>query len=92
MDFLKKLGLDPEKMDRDDIDSLIRAADELKLNTLRPDPNQLLTSLRNIGVDIDGIIKKMKGSSEPKHSSRIGRNKKCPCKSGKKYKKCCGVK
>jgi preprotein translocase subunit SecA len=24
-------------------------------------------------------------------SSRVGRNDPCPCGSGKKYKKCCGV-
>ncbi len=30
-------------------------------------------------------------SSEPKHVNKIGRNDPCPCGSGKKYKKCCGM-
>jgi preprotein translocase subunit SecA len=25
-----------------------------------------------------------------RNGKKIGRNDKCPCKSGKKYKKCCG--
>ncbi len=29
--------------------------------------------------------------SEPKKGPKIGRNEPCPCKSGKKYKKCCGA-
>lgn len=29
--------------------------------------------------------------SAPAHSDKIGRNDPCPCGSGKKYKKCCGV-
>ncbi len=37
----------------------------------------------------DGVLVKPKQfiRSEPK----IGRNEPCPCKSGKKYKKCCGI-
>ena len=31
------------------------------------------------------------GASEPRHSVKIGRNDPCPCGSGKKYKRCCGV-
>ena len=27
----------------------------------------------------------------PFHSEKVGRNEPCPCGSGKKYKKCCGV-
>lgn len=32
-----------------------------------------------------------RGSREPVHARKIGRNDPCPCGSGKKYKKCCGV-
>jgi len=31
------------------------------------------------------------GPREPVHVKKIGRNDPCPCGSGKKYKKCCGV-
>ena len=30
------------------------------------------------------------GSNKPKRVTKIGRNEKCPCGSGKKYKQCCG--
>lgn len=35
--------------------------------------------------------KKIKKSSKRKNSPKVGRNDPCPCGSGKKYKKCCGV-
>jgi uncharacterized protein len=28
---------------------------------------------------------------EPVRSTKVGRNEACPCGSGKKYKKCCGL-
>ncbi|MDO8446597.1 MAG: SEC-C metal-binding domain-containing protein [Deltaproteobacteria bacterium] len=28
---------------------------------------------------------------QPRHVDKIGRNDSCPCGSGKKYKKCCGM-
>ena len=92
MEVLKQLGLDPELLDRDDLKMLEKAGSELKLpaNPRNADPNQLLSALRKVGVDIDKIIKKMRGNVEPKKSTRIKRNAKCPCGSGKKYKKCCG--
>lgn len=33
----------------------------------------------------------MAGYNEPQHKIKVGRNDPCPCGSGKKYKKCCGV-
>jgi len=30
-------------------------------------------------------------ATEPAHRTKVGRNAPCPCGSGKKYKKCCGV-
>lgn len=30
-------------------------------------------------------------ANQPVRSSKVGRNQPCPCKSGKKYKKCCGA-
>ena len=31
------------------------------------------------------------GSAQPVHVEKVGRNDPCPCGSGKKYKKCCGI-
>ena len=33
---------------------------------------------------------KEKAKKQPKTVAKIGRNDKCPCGSGKKYKQCCG--
>jgi SEC-C motif len=43
-------------------------------------------------IDTDKTSKpKTASSQQPKQASqKIGRNEPCPCKSGKKYKKCCG--
>ncbi|MFT9447432.1 SEC-C metal-binding domain-containing protein [Gluconobacter japonicus] len=30
-------------------------------------------------------------SNVPAMSTKVGRNEPCPCGSGKKYKKCCGM-
>jgi preprotein translocase subunit SecA len=35
--------------------------------------------------------KNKKKQIDPKNLNKIGRNDICPCGSGKKYKKCCGV-
>jgi SWIM/SEC-C metal-binding protein len=36
-------------------------------------------------------LEKALNPSDPARSEKIGRNEPCPCGSGKKYKKCCGV-
>ena len=35
------------------------------------------------------MMNKQMGITQPTHIKKIGRNEKCPCDSGKKYKKCC---
>ncbi|MNO77360.1 hypothetical protein D3C76_684670 [compost metagenome] len=37
------------------------------------------------------ISKSYKESKTVRNENKIGRNDPCPCGSGKKYKKCCGV-
>jgi SEC-C motif-containing protein len=39
-------------------------------------------------VYVDG---KMNPKGKPRRVEKVGRNEPCPCGSGKKYKKCCGV-
>ena len=91
MSILKSLGLDPSLLDENDISVLNSVATELKIteHSRNIDPNKILSSLRKKGFKIDNLIKKMRGSVQPKVSNRIGRNEKCPCNSGKKFKKCC---
>lgn len=90
MELIKKLGFDINLLDNNDIEELKSLEGKINLpNNGRPDPNKILSAIRNAGVDIDRIIKKMRGNVEPKKSMRIKRNDRCKCGSGKKYKKCC---
>lgn len=41
---------------------------------------------------IDFVNASFKTNPPPKKIKRVGRNEPCPCGSGKKYKKCCGIK
>ena len=43
-------------------------------------------------VDVETMKVQSSDSSQKtaKHTQKVGRNKDCPCGSGKKYKKCCG--
>ena len=46
------------------------------------------------GVAAGGAAAAAEGAEvhvEQLHSDKVGRNDPCPCGSGKKYKKCCGV-
>lgn len=85
--LLDNLGIDPSLLDNDDLKKLESFGKKIKVPI--KNPNELLGLLRKEGIDIDKIIKKMRKNKEPKESKRIKRNEKCPCQSGKKYKKCC---
>lgn len=39
----------------------------------------------------NAIAKQYKDSKTVRNEGKVGRNDKCPCGSGKKYKKCCGI-
>ncbi len=41
--------------------------------------------------DISDLEKALNPQPQPQKSEKIGRNAPCPCGSGKKFKKCCGV-
>lgn len=66
-----------ENIDQNVTNFLLKA--EIKQNTVEPQKPQKLQMN-------DG---KEKVSNGPKKSDKIGRNEKCPCGSGKKYKNCC---
>lgn len=67
-----------ENIDQNISNFLLKA--EIKQNIVEPPKHQKLQMN-------DG---KEKMSSGPKKVEKIGRNEKCPCGSGKKYKQCCG--
>jgi len=81
-----QMGLDPDKLDEEDILRFERAIRK----TTTSDPAKLKLALEREGVDLPALINKMRGPQAPKKSVRVGRNAKCPCGSGAKFKKCCG--
>jgi len=91
LDTLKSLGLDPSMLDIQDIERIEKVAKELKITPgSKMDPNKVISAMRKSGIDIDGLIKRMKGNIQPKMSKRVKRNDICSCQSGLKFKKCCG--
>ena len=59
---------------------------QIRQNEQEPKREQVLKPTSASGAD-DGSVKK-----EPvKKGEKVGRNDPCPCGSGKKYKKCCGM-
>ena len=80
---LEKYGLNTDEIDRKDIKKLVKFINALNItdkNSLTQDKIQSI--LENIQHKIQ--------NNQPKKKQKIGRNEKCICESGLKYKKCCG--
>jgi len=88
MELLKSMGLNPENISEETMEKLERVARKLNSNNLNP--QQVFSLMAEEGLDPQSLVKQMRGKVEQKVSVRIGRNEKCVCGSGKKYKKCCG--
>ncbi len=83
--LLQQMGVDPSKLGPDKLERLMKLSDKIK----NPDQitPELISEITNIfGIDLNGPPKTRKRET----SLKIGRNEKCPCESGKKWKKCCG--
>ena len=53
--------------------------------------NDVIKFLLNLNIVVSNQDEKKEKTTEiPKDNKKIGRNEKCPCGSGKKYKHCCG--
>jgi len=81
---LEKYGLNTDEIHRKDIKKLVKFINALNItdkNSLTQDKIQSM--LENIKHNIQ--------NNQPKKKQKIGRNEKCICESGLKYKKCCGV-
>lgn len=93
-DTLKNLGIDINKISRKKMASLVKIAGNIS------DPANMTTEqIQQISQSSIGreILEKVGGEAigpkpTPKQSTKIKRNGPCPCKSGKKYKKCCLIK
>jgi uncharacterized protein YecA (UPF0149 family) len=75
LEMFKSVGVDPTKLSNEQLNMMSKMYDGL------------LTSNPKVMEEIDNQIVATKSS--PKKSTKINRNEKCSCGSGKKYKKCC---
>jgi uncharacterized protein YecA (UPF0149 family) len=83
--LLQQMGVDPSKLGPDKLERLMKMSDKIK----NPDQitPEVVSEITNIfGIDLNGPVQPKKQEI----SLKIGRNEKCPCESGKKWKKCCG--
>ncbi len=91
--ILESLDVLLEDLTQEQKDGLSRLANTVR-NPSRMTANEAMRVVKDLGIDIEPLQKKAKNlrrSKEPKQP-KIGENEKCPCDSGKKYKKCCKLK
>ena len=74
--MLKSLGISPEQLGPNKLALLQKLAESI-------DPEKMDAE------SSDKLLKELGLSFKKKSTTKIGRNELCPCKSGKKYKKCC---
>lgn len=79
--FIKNLGIDPETFSPETIQKLMEFTDKIKdPSKIDPQTIQQIKQILNI---------KLPSKKKVNDQQKIGRNDKCPCNSGKKWKKCC---
>mgnify|MGYP001166572953 CR=1 FL=1 len=85
--MLSSLGISPENFTPEKMEKFKRLAQCIQnpSNIGSQESTQLLREL-DLGININNNPK----PKPKKRTEKIGRNDKCPCESGKKYKKCCG--
>jgi uncharacterized protein YecA (UPF0149 family) len=82
--LLRQFGIPPEMLGPDKLEKLMKIAAKIR-DPSKVTPEISREMMRTLGVN----------TAQPaKHKSiegkkKIGRNDPCPCKSGKKWKKCC---
>lgn len=80
--ILQSFGISPESLGPEKLQKLFEITDKLNINETMSD--------QNVSKIIDILDIKFNKKNKPKVSIKIGRNEKCICESGKKWKKCCG--
>ena len=79
--LLQQFGITPDKLGPDRLNKLMEFSSKIK------DPSSITPELSAQLMQTLGI--EPNKPTKPRTSTRIGRNKPCPCKSGIKSKKCC---
>jgi preprotein translocase subunit SecA len=87
-EILKSLGIVLDDLTPAQIEGLTKVAERM------PDPRQMGLEdakhiVEDLGLDIEGLRKKYRQRLAENRKPKVGVNEKCPCGSGKKYKKCC---
>ena len=86
---LKSMGIDVDKLPKDKIEPILQLADSISdPEKMTPQQIQKLQNLLGVTQTAAGV---QSGKRVPHRRNKIGPNQKCPCDSGKKYKKCCGA-
>ena len=81
--MLAQFGIRPDQLEPEKLDRLLTLADEIK------DPANITPEIAGQVMQIVGMG--VRGSQKPIRRKKIGRNEKCPCLQGRKYKYCCGA-
>jgi len=80
--LLNQFGISPDRLGPDRLNKLFELTSNIK------NPSQITPILSKQIMNILGV--KLNNPKKPiKNKIKIGRNSPCPCKSGKKWKKCC---
>ena len=84
--LLRQFGISPEQLGPERLEQLMKISDKIA------DPSAINSELASNVMDILGITTFRNSQTKNKRSvakKKIGRNSKCPCESGLKWKKCC---
>jgi len=81
LSLLNQFGISPDQL------SSQRLEEITKLSRYLSDPSKMTPKIASKVMKMLGV---RVGDIKPKTGKKIGPNEKCPCKSNKKYKKCCG--
>lgn len=82
--MLRSLGISPEQLGPDKMERLKALADKVG-DPSSMDEGGAIAIMRELGIGLGGEKKE-----RPPRGPKIGRNDKCPCDGGKKFKHCCG--
>lgn len=81
--MLQQLGISPENLGPEKMNKLLQLSSKIgDPSTMTPE--SAADIIRTLGISLQG-------NAKPKTTEKIPRNSKCPCKSGRKWKKCCGA-
>jgi len=88
--LLSKMGIDLSKLSPEKLEKLMSLSGKISdVSQITP---EIITDMMNIlGLNTNNISNSLLNESKPKSNRplKIGRNEKCPCESGKKWKNCC---